>query len=101
MATIAAFFNSEEEAKRVMQQLALDTSIESITYLTDLSARQAYGGDAGYADTLSGQGFAGEQFESCLQSLDAGRAAVIIECNDAADALVALQSYGVRDYQMV
>jgi hypothetical protein len=102
MATIAAFFNSEEEAQHVMQQMALETSIESITYLTGTDRKEQVNGNAlAYAETLSGQGFDGDQFNSCLQALASGRTAVIIECSDAADMLVALQAYGVRDYHMV
>jgi hypothetical protein len=102
MATIAAFFDSERETKHVLQQLALETTIESITYVTNaVGVEQAKWGGCGHTDTLSAQGFTGEQFRSCLHALDAGKTAVIIQCNDAADMLVALQAYGVKEYYMV
>ncbi|MFY0543746.1 hypothetical protein [Brevibacillus sp. H7] len=97
MATIVAYFNSEAEAHRVLQQLALETSVQSIVFLNQSSVS----GENTPLDSLVPIGLNKEQSAIFQDALSAGKAAVALECNDAADMLVALQNYGVREYSLV
>jgi hypothetical protein len=101
LAAIIAFFRDELEARQLIRQLALEASIQSITYLSGLDqAALADSSGLSFADTLHQQGFDTEQCVNCMQALDDGRVAVLLECDDAADMLVALHSYGVLDYHL-
>jgi len=99
VAAIIAYFPNEEEAQRVIRGLALETSIRSITYIN--SAEQtAVGTESSLYDTLYQQGFDPDQCQTCLTALNQGRVAVMMDCDDPADMLVALHSYGVNDYHL-
>jgi hypothetical protein len=101
MAAIIAFFGDEQEAQQVIRQLVLETAIQSITFLNGHDHRGMPGHpDSSISDALYRQGFDAGQCDSCMQALGDGRFAVLLECDDAADMLIALHSYGVRDYHM-
>lgn len=101
MAAIIAFFSHEQEAQQFIRHSALETTIHSITYLNGAAPAEVYGQvPASLADTLYIQGFHPEQCDNCLRALDNGRVAVLLECEDAADMLIALHSHGIRDYHM-
>ncbi|NGQ94415.1 hypothetical protein G3578_04390 [Brevibacillus sp. SYP-B805] len=101
MAAIIALFRDEQEAQQVIRQLVLESAIQSITFLHGHDHHAMPGHpDSSISDALHRQGFAAEQCASCMQALGDGRAAVLLECDDAADMLVALHSYGVRNYHM-
>lgn len=101
MAAIIAFFPFEEEAMQFIRQSALETTIHSITFLNGADTSNTYDlQSASLADTLYSQGFHAEQCDNCIRALDGGQVAVLLECDDAADMLVALHSHGIRDYHM-
>ncbi|HZG15913.1 MAG TPA: hypothetical protein VE710_12915 [Candidatus Bathyarchaeia archaeon] len=101
MAAIIAFFPFEEEAMQFIRQSALETTIHSITFLNSADTSSAYDFQStSLADTLYSQGFHAEQCDNCIRALDGGQVAVLLECDDAADMLVALHSHGIRDYHM-
>ncbi len=102
VATIVAYFNDEAEAKHILQQLALETSVQSISFLNhDQVADETACAAVSFLDSLGQFGFSGEQSATCLSALSQGKAAVVLEGGDAADLLIALQNYGVREYNMV
>ncbi|WP_134684746.1 hypothetical protein [Brevibacillus migulae] len=101
MAAIIAFFPHEDEAMRFIRQSALETTIHSITFLNSAKSSNADDFQAtSLSDTLYSQGFHAEQCDNCVRALDGGQVAVLLECDDAADMLVALHSHGIRDYHM-
>lgn len=101
MAAIIAFFSDEEDARQFIRHLALETTIHSTTLLSRLDVVNPYGlSSLSLADTLYSQGFHADQCDNCVRALDSGRVAVLLECEDAADMLIALHSHGVRDYHM-
>ncbi len=102
MATIVTFFSDERSAEQLIQQLSLETSIQSITYLNNAKPNNdPYESVAHSIDLLIQNGFNDEQCNYCLTNMDKGKIAVVIESEDAADMLLALQNYGVREYHMV
>lgn len=101
MTAIIAFFSHEQEAQEFIRQSALETTIYSITYLNGTEPVGSYGWQpTSLADTLNQQGFHPEQCNNCVLALENGQVAVLLECEDAADILMALHSHGVRDYHM-
>lgn len=100
--TFVTFFPDERAAQHFVSQLALDTSISSITMLSDSAGVQdPFEQTLSYVDSLQQHGFSLEQCDNCASKMAEGSIALLIEGDDAADILLALQEYGVHSYHMV
>lgn len=102
MSTFVTFFPDGRSAQHFVAQLALETSISSITVLNEHDGVQnSFEQTISYTDSLQQHGFSFEQCDICATRMDEGGIALLIEGNDAADILLALQEYGVQNYHMV
>ncbi|MET3290637.1 hypothetical protein EDM56_07630 [Brevibacillus fluminis] len=100
--TFVTFFPDERAAQHFVSQLALDTSISSITMLNESAGTQdPFDETESYANSLQQHGFSLEQCSNCESKIGEGNIALLIEGNDATDILLALQEYGVQSYHMV
>lgn len=100
--TFVTFFPDNRAAQHFASQLALDTSISSITILNEPAGiHDPFEQTMSYAESLQQQGFSLEQCENCVNKMEAGNIGLLIEGNDAADILLALQEYGVQGYHML
>lgn len=101
MAAWIVYFSDEAEANHVIQQLNLETPLHTVSFLalSDFAA-ETFDPSASLHPMLESYGFSGEQHAACLSALTAGKTAVMVECSDAADLLLALQNCGIREYCM-
>lgn len=101
VSTFVTFFSDERSARHFIHQLSLDAAITAITFLNQDELGVVSAADPSEsANTLQQLGFSLEQCESCLSNLQHGGIAVLIEGNNAADILFALQEHGVQGYHM-